>query len=210
MTWPGRLVAMASFMIGIEEVLDSEDGGVVNHHLVEFGEHGELVGFVLDDGLDHHLAVGHVLQVGGVADAGLNFGDLIVRQVPGLSGPLHGHLDSALGGVDHRSVDLPEQHIPTGKGAHLGDSATHEPAADDPDSLDLTHRDDLVRRRWGTRRWIDQTTRLTSLGGREITRFTEDPAMASITLSDSRAAFSAPASSISASTSIRSLTLPFT
>ena len=58
MTWSGREVAMPSFMIGIELVLEARIASVPRHHLVEALEHLGLDLLVLDDGLDDELAVG--------------------------------------------------------------------------------------------------------------------------------------------------------
>ena len=58
----GRFVAMASFMIGIGDVLDAKTapGG---DDLVERAEEAEVYRFVLGEGLDDKVAVGHVADV---------------------------------------------------------------------------------------------------------------------------------------------------
>ena len=65
MTCSGRLVAMPSFMIGIELVLLARIACRVGDDLVERAEHVDLRRLVLDHRLDDELAVGELAEVGG-------------------------------------------------------------------------------------------------------------------------------------------------
>ena len=58
MTCSGRRVAMASFMIGIDDVFDASTAPVVRHDLVDPPERLDLERLDLGDGLDHELPVG--------------------------------------------------------------------------------------------------------------------------------------------------------
>ena len=64
MTDAGRLVAMASFMIGIDDVLEARMAPSSVDDPVEPLEHGQLDRLGLDHRLDHQLAVGQVVVVG--------------------------------------------------------------------------------------------------------------------------------------------------
>ncbi len=64
MTCSGRFVAMASFMIGIDDVLDARIASGLVDDRVECGEHVDLDRLVLGDRLDHQIPVGEGREFG--------------------------------------------------------------------------------------------------------------------------------------------------
>ncbi len=122
-------------MIGIDEVFEARiaSGG---DDLVELTKDRGLGLLVLDDRLDHHLAILEPADVGGELE-GLEGLDLVGRvEFAGLDRTSERLLDPGppggrrfVGGLDHDRVD-------SGPGRHLGDSGAHQPGADDAESGD--------------------------------------------------------------------------
>ena len=93
----GRAVAIASFMIGIDDVFEREDRVGRLDDLVEHGEHLELLGLALDDGLDDELAVGEVRVVGREAEPFERLRPGLAAQLAGLHGAAERVLDVRAG-----------------------------------------------------------------------------------------------------------------
>ena len=107
--------------------------------LLQLGEQLALGGEVLDDALDHEVAVGEPAEVVGGGDAGergvavglleLALGHLPV-EVAGHAG--HDGLGALLAARSH-------DHVEAGAGGHLDQPRAHDPRADDPHRVDVTH-----------------------------------------------------------------------
>src|SRR5581483_1264400 len=132
--------------------------------LVDPPEDLELLGLVLDDRLDHELAVGELGEVGRVAQAGEGAVPVGLGQLAGPDGPVERRLDPLAAGVEGALVDLPDDDVETGPGADLGDPGTHEAAAHDADSIDLAHADLLTARSTGWERTRRCPARILSPG----------------------------------------------
>ncbi len=148
------------------ELGDRQRGGVGAeqrvgvHVLGDLGEHLVLERGVLEDGLDDEVAAGEVGRVGGGGDAaeqlgllllgGAALGDRLVEQ--GLAVGL------ALLGVG--GLDVLEDDVHAGLGAHVGDAGAHHPGAEDADLGGLPRLDALRAERAGVDRLQVEEERL--------------------------------------------------
>ena len=90
---------------------------------------------VLDDGLDHPIAIGDRLEVVDAAqpsDRLVGGGRL---ELAALDPASERALDAPRGGLGRRLADLDQGDVEPGPDADLGDPRPHDPAADDPDPL---------------------------------------------------------------------------
>ena len=133
MTLSGRVVAAASDVIGIDEVLEAriasrrKDGvGAPEDSVLHVG--------VLDDGLDQEIGCDEVVDGGDAPE-----------HLVGISAALLRELAEALRHRAERSVDrarhlVVERDTSAGGRDHLGDAAAHLAGADDEDVLELHAR----------------------------------------------------------------------
>ena len=125
-----------------------EDRPLVGHEPVELAEDVGLHLLVLDDRLDDELAVGHVGQVGGEREPRHGGVALLLGELAGAEAAVERLHEPAAPGLGGRLVDLADEHVEPGSGAHLGDPRAHETASDDADAFDrrtLDHAHDSTR-----------------------------------------------------------------
>ena len=141
-TCSGRLVAMPSFMIGIEDVLEARMASSPSTTLSSAGEH---LGLELPrpPPPPRRPAPGRpgrprsVVQSMRPRAASRSSSVSLPDRTPRSSAGRH----PTLAGLGGAGVDLPDHHVEPGPGAHLGDARAHQAAADHPDPLDHAHAD---------------------------------------------------------------------
>ena len=143
-TCSGRLVAMPSFMIGIDDVLEARMASSPSTTLSSPANTSVLSCLVLDHRLDDEFPVGQVGQVGRPADAAEGGVPLLLGQLAGPHAPVEAGRDPTLAGLDGAGVDLADHHVEAGPGADLGDARPHQAAAHHPDPLDHAHATDAT------------------------------------------------------------------
>ena len=105
----------------------------------------DLRRLVLDHGLDDELAVGELVEVGGARGSGRGPSSRASSvSLPERTPRSSDVVEPGQPGLGGAGVDLPDDDVEAGSGAHLGDAGPHQAAADDTDSLDRTHRPRMV------------------------------------------------------------------
>ena len=137
MTRSGAVVAMPSFMIGIDEVLDASTASGSVTTCVEFGEDLGLDLLVLDDGLHDELTVGEVAEVGGEAQPPSGLLPLALGDLAAAHAAVERPQDAGAAGRREFAGLLEHQHVDMRAGAHLGDTCAHDAGADHADALNL-------------------------------------------------------------------------
>ena len=94
----------------------------------------------LDDGLDHEVAIGQVLEPRGPGEPG----EGAVTVVRGELAPLHPPVEELLDALPALGqlvvVGLPDDRVEAGLCAHLGDSGPHQPTPDHADASNFWPR----------------------------------------------------------------------
>jgi hypothetical protein len=116
---------------GRGDLHDRNAGGVGGQHRVgvgddpaEFAEDLGLDGLVLDDGLDHQLPVGQVIQVGGEGELAKRAVALALGHLARADATLQGLHDAVASRCDERVGGLEHRHADTGADGDLGDTGS--------------------------------------------------------------------------------------
>ena len=107
---------------------------LVEDDLVQRAEHLGLQRLVLDDRFDHHLAIGHVAEVGREREVRDGCVALLFRELAGAHATIERTDEPLLTCLGRRGIDLADDHVEAGATADLRDAGAHEAAADDADS----------------------------------------------------------------------------
>ena len=98
--------------------------------LVERGEHLHLRLLVLHHRLDDELSVGELAEVGRETEPAQGGVAIVLGELARADGALQRALDAVSPDLGGFGVDLVDEHVDTGPGAHLGDTGPHEAATD--------------------------------------------------------------------------------
>ncbi len=135
-TCSGRAVAMPSFMIGIELVLLARIAARRSTNLSSCAEDLDLHRLVLDDASTTSWRSASrprsVVNASRATAASRSCLGELARAEAAVE-RLH---EPAAPGLGRRFVDLADEHVEAGTGAHLGDPGPHQAASDDADALD--------------------------------------------------------------------------
>ena len=117
----GPLVAMPSFMIGIELVLLARIA-CRRRRPCRAPEHLDLERLVLDHRLDDELTVGELAEVGRERDPRDGRVALVLGELAGRTARSSDLARRPLAGLRGAGVDLGDDDVEPGSGAHLGDA----------------------------------------------------------------------------------------
>ena len=137
-TWSGRPVSIAISTTGSVDVLVARIV-CVGADAVELGEEVLLGGEVLDDRLEHEVAVGELAEVGDrahPAEHRVALGGVELAPLDLLGERLLEAGDHRVGGALRPAA---QHDLDAGLGRDLGDARAHDPRTDDADALDRHH-----------------------------------------------------------------------
>ena len=136
-TCSGRRVAVASFMIGIDDVFEASTASALVTTSSSRRKASTLSVLVLADRLDHQVAVGEGRPVVGEVQPGEGGVVVGLAELAAARAPPQRLLDPGPAGLDQRRRGLDDDHVAAVAGAHLGDAGAHQAAAEHPDPFDL-------------------------------------------------------------------------